>query len=120
MKQIIYITLGTIFVGIGAIGIILPVLPTTIFLIIASLFFVRSSPKLHKKLMNSKTFGPLISNYINHRGITKKDRIKSLTTIWMLIIISMIFVQNLTLILILLIVAIAHTVYFYRLKLLLN
>lgn len=120
MKQIIYITLGSIFVGIGAIGIILPVLPTTIFLIIASFFFIRSSPILHKKLMDSKTLGPLISNYINHRGITRKDRTKSLATIWILIIISMIAVQNLIFILILLIVAIAHTVYFYRLKLLFN
>lgn len=118
MKKIIYIILGCTFVGIGAIGIILPILPTTIFLIIALFFFVRSSPKLQNKLLQSKTFGPLLNNYIIHRGITKKDRTKSLAMIWILIIISALLVQNILLVFLLIIVAIVHTIYFYRLKLL--
>lgn len=120
MKKILYIMLGSIMLGIGAIGVVVPGLPTTIFLILAAYFFTHSSSKLYNWLMNNKTFGPIITNYTLYRGITSKDRKKALITIWLIILISIIFSQSILLGTILLIVALAHTVFLYRLNLILT
>jgi len=118
MKRIIYIIVGCIFVSIGALGVFIPVLPTTIFLILASYLFVRSSPKLHSKLLNHKAFGQLIKNFVDHRGITKKHRNKSLITLWFVLIISILLIHKMIFVLILIIVGIAHTIFFFKLRLL--
>lgn len=120
MKRIIYIILGSIMVGIGAVGVVLPGLPTTIFLILAAYFFTHSSPDLYKKLMNNKTFGPIITNFTKHRGITYKDRKKALITIWIIFGISIIISQSLIFGSILVVIGIIHTVFLFRLNLLTN
>lgn len=116
MKRIIYIILGSIMLVIGAIGVVLPVLPTTIFLIMAAYFFTHSSDRLYKKLINNKTFGPIITNFTKYRGITYKDRKSALITIWIVILVSIILSKSLLFGSILLVVAILHTVFLYKLK----
>lgn len=120
MKRIIYIILGSIMVAIGAVGIVLPGLPTTIFLIIAAYFYTHSSPSLYNKLMNNKRFGPLITNFTKYRGITYNDRIKALITIWIVFGISLFLSQNMIFGLIILSVGIIHTVFIFRLNVLTN
>lgn len=120
MKKAIYIILGSIMLVIGAIGIVLPGLPTTVFLIMSAYFFAHSSDKLYNWIMNNKTFGPIITNYKEYRGITPKDRKKAIITIWIIIGISIILSQSLIYGSILLMVAILHTVFLYRLNVVLN
>lgn len=120
MKKIIFIILGSIMVGIGALGIILPGLPTTIFLILAAYFFTHSSPKLHNWLMNNKSFGPVITNYTKYRGITESDRKKALITIWIVFSISIIISQSFLFGGIILLVGIIHTIFLFRLNLIFN
>lgn len=54
---------GALFVGLAAIGVVLPLLPTTPFLLVAAACFARSSPRLHRALLASRTFGPLIHHW---------------------------------------------------------
>ena len=60
---------GSVSTFLGIAGIFLPLLPTTPFLLLASWCFVRSSDKLHYKLMNNKYLGPFIKNYKEKKGI---------------------------------------------------
>ncbi len=118
MKKIIYIVSGIIMVGLGIIGVILPGLPTTIFLILAAFFFSHSSPSLYNKLLSNKTFGPLIRNFKEHRGITLHDRRKALITIWIIFGVSIIISQSLILSSILVLVGVIHTIFLFKLNLL--
>ena len=72
--------MGIFFVGLAILGAILPVMPTTVFLLLASACFAKSSPRLHKKLLAHKTFGPMIYHWQETRSIPKKAKIISLLT----------------------------------------
>lgn len=72
----LYVALGLFFVGMGYLGSILPVLPTTPFLLLASYFFARSSPRLHRWLRRTPYFGRLVRDWEEHRGI--RPRVKAL------------------------------------------
>lgn len=69
MKRIIYITIGLICVGLGVLGVIMPGLPTTPFLLLASWLFYRSSPRLQQWLLGS-WLGKYIRSYHRHGGMT--------------------------------------------------
>jgi len=65
---------GIAFVTIGGIGVILPLLPTTPFLLLAAYCFARSSPKLHDWLLSHPSFGPLISNWDRYGSIDRRSK----------------------------------------------
>lgn len=82
---------GFIFVGLGVIGIVLPVLPTTPFLLLAAFCFARSSEKWHNWLMTNKLFGDYLRNYQEGRGIPLKVKVMAITFLWVTILISIFF-----------------------------
>lgn len=82
---------GSVSTFLGIAGIFLPLLPTTPFLLLASWCFVRSSDKLHNKLMNNKYLGPFIKNYKEKRGITLRNKVFSLAFLYITLTISFIF-----------------------------
>ncbi|MCW8848906.1 MAG: YbaN family protein [Melioribacteraceae bacterium] len=117
MKNIVFILLGGLFVIIGVIGIFVPLLPTTIFLIIASYFFMKSSPKLNEKLVNNKYLGPYIRNFQGNKGMPKRSKINAISLLWISILISAYFFTELFAIrILLLIIAISVTIYLLKLK----
>ena len=69
-----YKTLGFLFLGLGFIGIFLPLLPTTPFVLLAAGCFAKSSPRWHHWLLTNPTFGPLISNWEKHQCISCNAR----------------------------------------------
>tara|TARA_B100001964_G_C14087537_1_gene533280 strand:+ start:401 stop:772 length:372 start_codon:yes stop_codon:yes gene_type:complete len=75
MSKIILLALGWICVGLGFIGIFVPGLPTTIFLIIALWAFTKSSKRLRNWLLNHKRFGPILRNWQEHRVVPLKAKI---------------------------------------------
>lgn len=68
-RRVVFIGLGGVFVGLGILGAYLPVMPTTPFLLVASFFFARSSPRLNRWLVRSPLFGPFLRDWQQHRGV---------------------------------------------------
>lgn len=65
----IFRLLGFVFLGLGALGVVLPLLPTTPFVLLSAACFARSSEKWHRWLMANETFGPMIRNWEDNRCI---------------------------------------------------
>ena len=80
--RLLWIFLGSISVGMGVIGIFVPGWPTTIFLIIASYFYIRSSAKLYNWLLNNKILGIYLKNYYSGKGMPLKAKIISILMMW--------------------------------------
>ena len=81
MKRAIYIAAGGSCTGLGILGAFLPGLPTTVFLLLASYFFARSSPRLHRMLVEHPKLGPFLENAGN-REMTLRSKITSLAGMW--------------------------------------
>ena len=80
--RLLLVLLGSISVGMGVIGIFVPGWPTTIFLIIASYFYIRSSDKLYNWLLNNKILGIYLKNYYSGKGMPIKAKIFSIVMMW--------------------------------------
>jgi len=78
VKHYLLICLGWFFVILGAIGIVIPLLPTTPFLILALACFAESSPRFHKMLLNNKWFGPPLAQWENTHTVQKKLKFKAM------------------------------------------
>lgn len=74
MKKTFYKPLGFLFLGLAMLGIVLPILPGTPFLLLSAWFFARSSEKWHQWLLASELFGPLIINWEQHRCISRRTK----------------------------------------------
>ncbi len=110
------IAAGTICLALGAIGIVLPVLPTTPFLLLAAACYCRSSERLYRWLMNNKWFGVYIKNYREGKGLPLKTKVVAVTVLWITIIYSALFlVPILAVQIVLLAVAIAVSTHIIRL-----
>jgi hypothetical protein len=112
-----YLFSGFLLVIIGVIGIFLPVLPTTIFLILASACFIKSSPKANEWLRNHKILGMYIKNYQDKSGLTIKSKIFNITFLWIMILASAIFFTELWYVrLLLFAIAIGVTIHLLMIK----
>ncbi|MBK8982791.1 MAG: YbaN family protein [Ignavibacteria bacterium] len=79
---------GIILTSIGILGIFVPLLPTTIFFILAAWCFARSSEKFHKWLHHNKYFGKYLNDYSSGNGMTVKSKVFSISLLWIGIIVS--------------------------------
>ena len=96
MIRFVLITLGTVFLGLGIIGVVLPGLPTTPFLLLSAAFYVRSSKRLYSWLLNHKVFGKIIRNFRETRSISLRAKIISIAAMWSMILLSIfVFLDNL-------------------------
>jgi len=94
MMQYILITLGTVFIVLGAVGIFLPLLPTTPFLLLGASCYVRASERLYNWLINNRMLGSYIRNYREKKGIPLKSKIIGITMLWMTILFSVVAVLS--------------------------
>jgi uncharacterized membrane protein YbaN (DUF454 family) len=76
--------LGFLFLGIGALGVVLPLLPATPFVLVSAACFARSSEKWHRWLLANPTFGPMVRNWEQDRCIT--CRVKLIAVLSMLVV----------------------------------
>ena len=83
--RIFLIIVGCISLALGIIGIFLPMLPTTPFLLLAAAAWVKASPSLYAWLLNHKYFGEYIRNYREHRAIPLRVKIISVSLVWLTI-----------------------------------
>ena len=115
--KVLLIIAGTVSVGLGLIGIFLPILPTTPFLLLAAACYIRSSKRFYHWLLNNKLFGRYIKNYREGKGIPIKMKVLSITLLWLTILYSVIFViDNLFVRIILIIIAIAVTIHILAIR----
>ncbi|UCB57874.1 MAG: YbaN family protein [Thermoplasmatales archaeon] len=113
----ILITAGTIFIGIGIIGIFIPILPTTPFLLLAAACYARSSIRFYNWLMNNKLIGAYIKNYREKRGIPLKIKVFTIFLLWITILFSVFFILLISWIkIILIIIAIGVTIHILTIK----
>jgi uncharacterized protein len=71
VRTVVYASLGTLCLGLAVAGILLPLLPTTPFLLLASYFYLRSSPRMYRWLHRSRLFGPFLRDWEQHHGVRR-------------------------------------------------
>ncbi len=112
IKKILLFIGGTISLILGSIGIVVPILPTTPFLLLAAACYAISSERFYNWLINNKVFGYYIRNYKEGKGMPLKLKIFTITLLWVTILLSVfLFVTILLVQILLLIIAIAVTVH---------
>lgn len=116
IKRYLLIFLGSVALAIGIIGIFLPIMPTTPFLLLAAFCYMRSSERLFTWLINHRIFGAYIYNYMNHKAITKNTKIGSLSFLWLSLFISMLVISNLLISLLLLVIGTGVSIHVMSLK----
>lgn len=95
MKRLFLITLGWVCVGFAFVGIFVPGIPTTIFLIIALWAFTKTSEKLRNWLLNHKRFGPILTNWQEHKVVPRRGKILMVTLMILSVILCHYSLQNL-------------------------
>jgi len=116
-KNHILIIAGTVFVILAVLGIFLPVLPTTPFLLLAAACYFRSSDRFYRWLINNRVLGTYIRNYLEGRGMSVRSKVITLLLLWLTIGLTVIFgVQYTVVRIILIIIALGVTIHISRLK----
>ena len=88
IKSFLYVVGGWICVGLAVIGAVLPLLPTTPFLLLASYCFYKGSPRLHAWLHRSKSFGPTLDDWHHYRGIRKTLKYRAVAMVAAVVTVS--------------------------------
>lgn len=115
LKRILFLIGGTVALILGVIGLFLPLLPTTPFILLAAASYLRSSRKMYDYVTHHKLFGRYIRNYEN--GVMeKKDKYRTLTILWIGIIFSAILIDKMMVKGILIAIAIGVTIHLNSLK----
>jgi hypothetical protein len=91
LRRVLYFAAGCLAVAIGALGVILPVLPTTPFLLLAAFCFARSSRRAHEWLLNNRVFGRFLRDYLEGNPVSAWVRAGALVFMWATIAVSVAF-----------------------------
>jgi uncharacterized membrane protein YbaN (DUF454 family) len=108
--------IGSICVALGVIGIFLPLLPTTPFLLLASACYVRGSEKLHSRLMGNRHLGPYLRNIQQKRGIPLRAKVISIAAVWASVLFSVHKVDGVVVESVLIVVGISLSILMLRMK----
>jgi uncharacterized protein len=83
VKRVLLVVAGTLFVALGLVGVVLPVLPTTPFLLLAAACYVRSSRRLYRWLLTNRFFGEYIRRFRDGEGIPLATKIWAIMLLWL-------------------------------------
>ena len=111
--RILFIVLGFIFLGVGAVGIVVPILPTTPFLLLASFFFAKGSKRFHDWFLSTKLYKKYLESFVKSRAMTLKGKLTILIPVSCMLIITFILVDNIYARIVLVILFISKYVYFF-------
>lgn len=113
LKKMLYLALGCIGLILGAIGAVIPLLPSFPFLLLAAFGFAKSSEKLHRWFINTRLYKNNLQSYVNGQGMTWKTKIRIMVTVTILMTIGFIMMNEIVVgRIILAIVWLFHIVYF--------
>lgn len=82
IRKAILIFTGTVCVALGVLGMFLPLLPTTVFLLMAAYCYSRSSERFHNWLLNNRWCGSYIRNYKSGQGISTRQKVTTISILW--------------------------------------
>ena len=115
--RLVLIVVGTFFVGLGILGIFLPLLPTTPFLLLAAACYGGSSTRFYNWLLGNRWFGSYIKSYKEEKKIPLKAKFLSLTLLWITIAFSVISVaESVYIRAILILIAVGVTIHILSLR----
>ena len=116
-KRWLLIGAGTLSTGLGIIGVFVPVLPTTPFLLLAAACYMRSSERFYQWLIDNRIFGTYVRNYIEGRGMPIKIKISTILLLWLTIGVTVAFaVENIVVRIVLICIAIGVTAHVALIK----
>ena len=116
-RRRLLIIAGTLFTAIGIVGIFVPILPTTPFLLLAAACYMRSSERFYNRLLHNRLFGAYLSNYLAGRGMPLRVKIWTIALLWVTIGATALFaVNHLAIRIVLILVAIGVTAHIALLK----
>jgi uncharacterized membrane protein YbaN (DUF454 family) len=114
--RILFFLAGALSLALGAVGVVIPVLPTTPFLLLAAFCFARSSTRAHAWLLSNRVFGPPLRDYLDGRGVSWRIKAGALVFLWAAIGVSIAFVPFWRVRILLGLIAIAVTVHVVMIK----
>ena len=88
VKKLIYIIIGSVCLGLGAIGAVIPILPTVPFLLVSAYCYAKSSKKLNNWFRGTKLYKNNLESYVEGKGMTKKTKIKIMLMVTVLMLIG--------------------------------
>jgi uncharacterized membrane protein YbaN (DUF454 family) len=94
VRRALLLAVGGVSLGTGVVGMFVPLLPTTCFLLLAAWCFGRSSPRLHHWMYHNRWFGTYLRDYRNGRGIPRAVKVGSLSALWLTIGATVVFVTS--------------------------
>ncbi len=84
IKKAFFVVLGCLSLGLGAVGAVLPILPTVPFLMLATFCFAKSSEKLHNWFISTKLYKKNLESFVQGKGMTMKTKIRIMVTVTIL------------------------------------
>ncbi len=115
-QKTLLIISGTLSVGLGVLGMFLPLLPTTPFLLLAAYCYARSSPRFYNWLISNRWCGEYIRNYREGKGITRKHKMLAIILLWLTISYSIWVISAWWVRLLLLGIAVSVSIHLLRLR----
>ena len=113
MKTVLII-IGIIALVLGVLGLFLPLLPTTPFLLLASACFARGSDRMHRWLLNHGVFGAYLRSFEEGKGIPLRAKIVAISMLWVSMAVSIAMVGHVALRVLLVVIAVAVTIYLWK------
>jgi uncharacterized membrane protein YbaN (DUF454 family) len=115
--KLVYNIIGTVSLFFGFIGVLLPIIPTTPFVLLSAACYYKGSERLHGWLSGNEVFGPMIRDYEEHGGMRKATKIKALTIMWVAVLAStLLILDTLTMRTLILLIAVIGTASMLRVK----
>ena len=115
LKKFLYLSFGIIFMILGSIGVGIPVLPTTPFLLLASYCFVKGSDKFNEWFISTKLYKKYLESFIKERAMTMKKKLTILLTADCMLLISIILIKSIH-VRIFLVLLIIYKLYYFMFK----
>jgi uncharacterized membrane protein YbaN (DUF454 family) len=117
VSRLLWVTAGTISLAVGIVGIAVPILPTTPFVLIAAACYLRGSKRMYDWMVENRYIGSYLRDYMEGRGISIRAKATSVAVLWALILLSAIFAtSNSAIRIVLLAIAVAVTAHLVTLR----
>lgn len=116
MKKYVFLIIGIVALIVGSVGIVIPILPTTPLLLVATWCFLKSSKRLHNWLINHRILGLYIKSYVKYKGVEKKYKLATILMVWASIGFSISIVDNFYVKVLLAIIMVGVTIHILMLR----